>query len=168
METKENKEILKCFNCGVCTGGCPVARISDHNPRKIIRKIVMGFDVSDDVWLCSSCFACNARCPNGIDIAGIIDSVKVKALENKKKNDNINFNKAFLNSIKKYGRVHELGLMLEFNMKSPSIKRSLGDLTLAPGFILKNKLNFLPRKIKNADRVREIFKKAEETEKSEK
>lgn len=160
--------ILKCFNCGTCTGSCPSARISGHNPRKIIRKILLGFDVSEDIWLCSSCFSCNARCPNGIDIAGIIDSVKIKALKNKKKNRAISLNKAFLNSIRKYGRVHETGLMAEFNMNSLSVKSSLENLNLARRFLLRNKLNLTPHKIKNIGRIKNIFEKVGEIEEIEK
>lgn len=165
---KETKgKILKCFNCGMCTGGCPIGRISNYNPRKIIRKILLNIDITDDIWICSSCFTCTARCPNGIDVAGIIDSLKIKAFQNKEKHPSITFNKAFLNSVEKYGRLYEVGFLAEFNMKSPSIKRSFRDMSLVPHLILKNKLSFFPHKIKNTDKVKKIFEKVREVEEKE-
>ncbi|MBU7038767.1 MAG: 4Fe-4S dicluster domain-containing protein [Theionarchaea archaeon] len=62
--------ITYCFQCGTCTASCPVFEVyPDYNPRKIIRMLLLGMKevLSEDfVWLCSSCYACQERCPQGV------------------------------------------------------------------------------------------------------
>jgi heterodisulfide reductase subunit C len=59
-----------CYQCGTCTASCPVFEVStDYNPRKIIRMLLLGMKevlTEDFVWLCSSCYACQERCPQGV------------------------------------------------------------------------------------------------------
>ncbi|ODS35487.1 MAG: hypothetical protein A7316_07055 [Candidatus Altiarchaeales archaeon WOR_SM1_86-2] len=158
--------ILKCFNCGMCAGSCPTARVSNHNPRKIVRKILLDQDVNDDIWLCANCFTCSARCPKGVDIPKIIDHLKVKAMQSSN-NHNIIFNKAFLRGVRMFGRLYEAGFLAEFNMRDTSIKsikRKINDISLIPHFLLKGKLGFLPRRIKNPEEVNKIFEKVKELE----
>jgi heterodisulfide reductase subunit C len=72
----ENKtlihHVLKCFQCGVCTGSCPVSSITSFNPRKIAYKIVRGIWEVDEIWYCLTCHICEARCPNCIRFAEVI------------------------------------------------------------------------------------------------
>ena len=73
----------KCYQCKKCTTGCPVARYSDMHPAQIMRAVQLGqLDmVFDDkfIWLCTGCETCTTRCPQGIDIAAIIDELKIIA-----------------------------------------------------------------------------------------
>ena len=159
--------ILKCFNCGICAGSCPTARVSNHNPRKIIRKILLNREVNDDIWLCANCFMCSARCPNGVDLPKIIDYLKVKEMQ-EGGNHNVIFNKSFLRSVEMFGRLYEAGFLAEFKMRDISvraIKGAINDISLVPHFLLKGKIGFLPHKIKNPDEIKKIFKKVREVEK---
>lgn len=65
-----------CYQCGTCTASCPVFEVHpDYNPRKIIRMLVLGMqDVvrEDFVWLCSSCYVCQERCPQGVLIPRVM------------------------------------------------------------------------------------------------
>ncbi|MHA1238314.1 MAG: 4Fe-4S dicluster domain-containing protein [Candidatus Odinarchaeia archaeon] len=72
---KEVKEfnIDFCNQCGTCTGGCPVAKIADKfNPRKIVLKTFLGYfdELIEDqnIWLCTTCYNCSERCPQGIEV----------------------------------------------------------------------------------------------------
>jgi heterodisulfide reductase subunit C len=76
-----------CFQCGTCTASCPVRAVEDRfNPRRIIRMAMLGMkkDVltSSFVWLCSSCYACQQRCPQGVKITGIMGALKNVAVRN--------------------------------------------------------------------------------------
>jgi heterodisulfide reductase subunit C len=69
--------IRKCFSCGTCSAGCPIRRINDlYNPRKIIRMILLGMKnrvlESDFIWLCSSCYTCQERCPQDVRITDLM------------------------------------------------------------------------------------------------
>ena len=73
--------LLRCYSCGDCTASCPVRAI-DHkfNPRKIMRMVILGLKErvlrSDFVWLCSTCYACQERCPQGVKIFEIMTLLK--------------------------------------------------------------------------------------------
>ncbi len=63
--------IRYCFQCGTCTASCPVRAVEDRfNPRRIIRMAILGMKKevlnSSFIWLCSSCYACQQRCPQGV------------------------------------------------------------------------------------------------------
>jgi heterodisulfide reductase subunit C len=78
LSTMHGGEKLKqCFQCGTCTSDCPIARFSDsYRPRTIIRMAQLGLKdrvlSSDTLWLCASCFTCNDRCPQDVEVAGVI------------------------------------------------------------------------------------------------
>ena len=65
-----------CFQCGTCTGACPSGRRTPYRVRTVIRRALMGFKddlISDDsLWMCSTCYECQERCPRGIKIVDIV------------------------------------------------------------------------------------------------
>ena len=73
--------IRMCFSCGTCSAGCPIRRIdARYNPRKTIRMILLGMKdrvlQSDFIWLCSSCYTCQERCPQGVKITDLMTAVR--------------------------------------------------------------------------------------------
>ena len=61
-----------CYECGKCTGVCPVARYDQgFSPRSLLVRAVRGESeklVSDvNVWSCLTCKLCDTRCPAGIE-----------------------------------------------------------------------------------------------------
>jgi heterodisulfide reductase subunit C len=63
-------DVLSCMQCGICTGSCPSGRHTGLNTRRIIRDARKNRAVlSDkDLWLCTTCYTCQERCPRGIPI----------------------------------------------------------------------------------------------------
>ncbi|MGL4670563.1 MAG: CoB--CoM heterodisulfide reductase subunit C [Methanobacteriaceae archaeon] len=65
-----------CFQCGTCGGGCPSGRRTPYKVRQIVRKCLMG--LKDDViadpalWMCTTCYTCQERCPRNVKIVEII------------------------------------------------------------------------------------------------
>lgn len=81
------EKLLKCFQCGTCTSDCPVARFSDtYRPRTIIRMAQLGLKEralnNDTIWLCTACFTCTDRCPQGVEVASVIRILRNMAAEN--------------------------------------------------------------------------------------
>lgn len=104
------EEIMSCYTCLTCVLSCPVTRMSkEFNPARIIRMAILGFKKevleSDFIWLCSSCYACQERCPMGVRITDFITLLKNIAV----KEGNIPAGiRAQLDLIKSNGRIYPL------------------------------------------------------------
>lgn len=74
-----------CYQCGNCSSGCPLAQEMDIMPNRIMRLSQLGLmeDVihSETLWICASCFQCTVRCPRGIDIQRVMDTLRQIAME---------------------------------------------------------------------------------------
>lgn len=83
VEELSGQDVLSCYQCGKCSAGCPVASDMDILPNQVIRLIQLGQeDVLDSeaIFMCASCFTCAARCPKGVDLAKIMESLRVIVL----------------------------------------------------------------------------------------
>jgi len=75
-----------CFQCGACSSGCPMTQEMDYLPSKIIRMVQLGLDEALDsktIWVCTTCFNCEVRCPRGIDIANVMEALRQLVLRKK-------------------------------------------------------------------------------------
>jgi heterodisulfide reductase subunit C len=110
------------------------------------------------IWLCASCQTCSARCPDDIDVAQIMDSLRKLAVEEKGsivEGNGMKFNEFFLDSIRKRGRVNELEILLRYNLAA---RQPFKDSHLGLVMLAKRKLKFSSRKIKEVGLIKEIFK----------
>ncbi len=75
-----------CFQCGACSSGCPMTQEMDLLPSKIIRMVQLGLEEtleSNTIWVCTTCFNCEVRCPRGIDIANVMEALRQLVLRKK-------------------------------------------------------------------------------------
>lgn len=156
----------KCYQCGKCSAGCPMAAETDHRPHDVLR--LAGLDrreqllASESLWLCLGCETCTARCPNDCDPASVIDALKAMAVEqlpDALPKPFSAFHHAFLDQIKAHGRISELGMMVSYKLRSGAL---FADATSGPGMFQRGKLHLKPPKIEGVDEVRAIFKACEE------
>jgi heterodisulfide reductase subunit C len=157
-----------CYQCKKCTAGCPVTGIGamDITPTQVIHAIRLGqVDMvlnSRTIWVCASCETCTTRCPQGIDIAKVIDAArnyaKVLGRVDKEKSVDIFFS-TFMNNIAKHGILYELGVVFGIKMKTLELFK---DATLGRDMFFKGKLNILPHNTKNAKEIKEMLKKIKE------
>jgi heterodisulfide reductase subunit C2 len=166
-------KISLCFQCRKCSSGCPLGFAMDYLPDVILRMVRLGMKDrvlnSKTIWLCASCETCTTRCPNEIDIAGVMDTLRhISVTEGKispqMKNVPI-LHKAFLGSIEANGRVHETGMITDYILKSnPFTKITNGELIdqakLGWDMMRRGKLNIRPRKIRNTEEVKKAFAKS--------
>jgi len=80
------EKLKQCFQCGTCTSDCPIARFSEsYRPRQIIRMAQLGLKnrvlSSDTLWLCAACFTCTDRCPQNVEVAGVIRVLRNAAVK---------------------------------------------------------------------------------------
>lgn len=78
------QDIFKCFQCGTCGGACPMSAQMETLPRKIMRmlQLVMAERISESEtgWECASCHSCSVNCPRGIDLARVMEAVRLMVL----------------------------------------------------------------------------------------
>jgi heterodisulfide reductase subunit B len=146
-ETGEN--VFLCYHCVKCTSGCPLVEHFDLAPNQIMRAAQLGmedliFD-SKTPWLCASCQTCTTRCPQGIDIAKVMDFLVSDAMERgiePKVPEVALFNKVFLRDVDILGRSFELGLTLEVNTRTG---RPFKDVDLALELLKHRKISVRPK-----------------------
>ncbi len=72
-----------CFQCGTCTGACPSGRRTPYRIRSVVRRAVMGLKedvISDDsIWMCTTCYECQERCPRGVKIVDVVKAIRNEA-----------------------------------------------------------------------------------------
>ncbi len=80
VERLADQDLLACYQCGKCSAGCPMAKHMDILPNQVIRYAQLGLKdellSSKAIWLCVSCFTCNTRCPKGVRIAEVFESLR--------------------------------------------------------------------------------------------
>lgn len=159
--------VNKCYQCGKCSAGCPVAMEMDYPPSLVMRMLQtedkQQYDKvlsSMSIWLCVSCEMCLTRCPMEIDIPTLMDYLRQKSLKAKKTNARakniISFHKSFLDSINYTGRLYEMGLIVDYKMRTGAMMQ---DVAIAPKMFIKGKLNPVPEVIKGRKKIAEIFNK---------
>ena len=77
--------IAACFTCRTCTASCPISAVNNKfNPFRIIRMALYGLKEevlrSDFIWLCSGCYTCQERCPQGVSITEFMTLLKNMAI----------------------------------------------------------------------------------------
>ena len=80
------ERIKLCFQCGTCTADCPIARFNEiYSPRKLMRMTQLGMKKkllsSESLWLCAACFTCVDHCPQGVDIAAVVRTLRNMAVK---------------------------------------------------------------------------------------
>ena len=160
--------VSACFQCHKCTSGCPIGPDMDLLPSQIMRLIHLGLEgevlESEAIWLCASCEACTTRCPMEIDIAAVMDALRILAVERKAEipdSRGKQFNRSFLGSVRHHGRVFESGMMAAYKLRTGDF---ISDLDKVPKMFAKGKLSFLPKRSGNLAELRQVFRSGLEEE----
>lgn len=81
LDLYDREEFYRCLQCAVCTGSCPAAQVVEgYNPREIILRYML-YGEQDEVladeklWCCTTCHACQERCPHEITISGLLTHI---------------------------------------------------------------------------------------------
>lgn len=152
-----------CYHCHKCAAGCPVASAMEYGPDRLLRMVSLGQEEqvlrSRDIWLCVGCLTCATRCPNGIDIAAVMDALRQIAYRRSipaGEHDAWLFHRLFLGVVGRLGRSHEAVMLGLFKVLShvPLWK----DMDAGIALLLRGKVPLLPKGVKTAPKVREIFR----------
>lgn len=157
--------VNKCYQCGKCSAGCPVASEMDYPPSLVLRMLQTEDPKQADlllrsmsIWLCISCEMCLTRCPMEIDIPGLMDLLRQKSVAARKTHPRakkiIAFHRSFLDSINYTGRLFEVGLIADYKMRTGTLMQ---DVAIAPKMFSKGKLSLIPEVIRGRKKVSAIF-----------
>jgi heterodisulfide reductase subunit C2 len=79
VEELSGQKITRCDQCGVCSGSCPLIFEMDISPSQMMRMVQLGQkEVMDSkaMWVCASCYTCTVRCPRGLDLSKVAESLR--------------------------------------------------------------------------------------------
>ena len=164
VEEASGQRVSRCYQCGNCSASCAYTFAYDYPVNQIMRLIQLGQREtvlkSRSIWLCASCQACTTRCPNNVDVARIMEALRIMSRrEGMVSGGDIRmFFDEFLRSVRTFGRVFETGLLPVYSIKAG---KPFTDLDLAPRVLMKGKLAFMPPKMKGRKKVAEIFDRFE-------
>ncbi len=161
VQEQSGQSVASCYRCLQCTASCPVAEAMDYSPDRLIRMVQLGLKEevtgSKALWLCTGCLTCAERCPNGIDVSAVIDTLRrmVKAEGRAPGEPAIAaFHDSFLWVVKRYGRLHEATLIALLKVKT---HHWLADVGAGLRLFVRGKIPLLPGRVRGGDQLSGLF-----------
>jgi heterodisulfide reductase subunit C len=145
----------------------------DLFPDQVIRLALLGQEDrvlgSRTIWVCSGCETCTSRCPNGIDIAGVMDWLKGEAARRglAVEAEVAAFHRLFLESVRDAGgRLPETRLLRRFTLfkmrHRPDFGELKGNLKLGWKLWKRQRVRLAgPPALRGKAELNEIFRKAD-------
>ncbi|OHB71601.1 MAG: hypothetical protein A2V70_14585 [Planctomycetes bacterium RBG_13_63_9] len=171
VERRSGAAVGACLQCHKCSSGCPIGPEMDLLSSQVMRLIQLGEEEellrSRAIWLCASCEACTTRCPMDIDVAAVMDTLRIMAAQRSAATGDdrgAKFNRSFLGSVRRHGRVFELGMLAAYKLRSGDLFSDVGKF---PKMLAKGKIGLLPHRGGEAKRVRDIFRRAQQEDNEE-
>jgi heterodisulfide reductase subunit C len=169
IQQLSGEKISTCYQCEKCSNGCPMTFAMDIIPNRVMHLIQMGMidEVinSDTIWVCASCETCTTRCPNSIDIAHVMDTLRqlsIKQGVKKSQKQAVIFHDTFLNSVKRFGRMHEMSMAVEYTLKSEGIKGLGKQAGMGIEMMRKGKMKLIPGRWRPGKEINNIFRAKKE------
>jgi heterodisulfide reductase subunit C2 len=154
-------DIGSCLQCKKCSNGCPVTGLTKVHPSDIIRGLQLNdgdkiFE-SDLIWMCASCETCFARCSMNINMAAVMDALRILSVRRhapKQKGNVPLFNKSFLRTVRMFGRTYDIGMIAAYKTGTSSY---LQDTDKFPMMLKKGKIALLPSFQADKKYIKRIF-----------
>jgi heterodisulfide reductase subunit C2 len=161
---------FRCYQCGKCSAGCPLAEEMDVPPSQILRLLQVGLPdmekealLAYSIWVCLTCETCAARCPQEVDIPRVMEYLRQESLRrgtmHPRAKDILAFHRSLLDSVRRSGRLHEVSLIAAYKLRTGHLFQ---DVMAAPGMLARGKLSLLPHSIDGKQEVARIFERTAE------
>lgn len=171
VERRSSQKVSQCYQCGKCSAGCPMVFAMDIDPARIMRLIQLGQREevlkSHTIWICSACQTCTTRCPQEVEIAHVMDTLRTMAIENgyvDAERDTVEALSQFVDNIERRGRVFEPELALRLNI---AIGRPFRDFGRGLKLFSRGKLPMLPERVRGLRELRSIWERVKQLERLE-
>jgi heterodisulfide reductase subunit C len=174
IETEAGSQLASCYQCGKCTAGCPRSERMDAPPTRLIRWLQIGEEAraleAQSIWDCVACQTCSTRCPQSVDCASIMDALRQLAFTRgtvaPARRRIVAFQQAFLDNIRRNGRLNELELTASFKLRAfrhdHAIEPLFQDASLAPQLRKRGKLHLKGERVQDRAVVARIFDKCKD------
>jgi heterodisulfide reductase subunit C2 len=148
-----------------------MAHRMDLMPSQIVRLVQLGQVGrtlrAEAIWQCLSCQTCTSRCPKSVDCAGLMDVLRQLACQDASASPvqlrTRLFLKAFLQNIRRNGRLNEIELIGTFKasalLNDLSIAFLFKDALLAPALMKRKKFHLTGEKVRDRGVVQRIFER---------
>lgn len=163
VSERSGETLSLCWHCKTCAGGCPFSESMDYHPNAVIRLVQLGLRREalqcGSIWLCVGCNTCTIQCPNGIDIPAVNSALREMAIEagiGVGEPNILMFHRAFLETVKKYGKMHEFELMVRCKMH---MRNWFDDMGIGFKLFTKGRMEILPRKCRGRHAIRQLINK---------
>jgi heterodisulfide reductase subunit C2 len=158
VSTATGQNIFRCYQCGNCSAGCPMAEKGDVLPHQVIRHLQMGDSEPLRMlqpWLCVGCQTCATRCPQDFDLSKVMDALRAEAVRRgtapASARAAVAFNKSFLEQIMAGGRLSELELGIVYNLRTMNPLQNAMSL---PGLLRRGKIRLDGKKVRGLKAAR--------------
>lgn len=155
---RTGQNAFRCYQCGNCSAGCPMAGKGDLLPHQVFRHLQLGNDKpvhAVQPWLCVGCQTCATRCPQELDLSAVMDALRAEAMERGTIPPGARrmavFNKIFLNQILAGGRLSEVELGAFFNLEARSPLENLENI---PALLRRGKIRLDGKKVRGPGAAR--------------
>jgi len=149
---------FRCYQCGNCSAGCPMAGRGDLLPHQVFRHLQLGDDEplrAVQPWLCVGCQACATRCPQELDLSLVMDFLRAEAIQRgtvpRAAERMAVFNHVFLNRILSGGRLREVELGALFNLYTRS---PLQNVMALPSLLRRGKIRLGGKSVRGPGEAR--------------
>jgi len=175
---KSSQNLPACYQCRRCAAGCPVGDETGVTPDRLIRMILLG-DREEAlnnllVWKCVACYTCGTRCPNNIQTARIVETLKQMSKEahlEPLRPRIADFHNAFMKATEHKGRFNEIEGMRIYEIKTALrelkngnvgaiVEEMKGQAKLGMTMMQKKRMHIKVAKVKNKAEVKALFRKA--------
>ncbi len=158
---RSSADLNRCYHCRSCANGCPFVQAMDYTPNQVLRLVQFGMRqevlTCKTIWVCVGCHTCSSQCPMGIDIADMMDTLRLMAVEEGVaigKPNIIDFHEEVLRSLEKYGRAHKLGIMLRYKAR---VRQWFADLDVGLRMLAKRKMDHKASRVQAIDEITRLF-----------
>ncbi len=149
---------FRCYQCGNCSAGCPMAGRGDLLPHQIFRHLQLGDEEplrAVQPWLCVGCQTCATRCPQELDLSAVMDFLRAEAMRRgtvpAAAGRMAIFNQVFLDRILAAGRLREVELGALYNLQTRSPFQNLSAL---PSLLRRGKIRLGGRTVRGPGAAR--------------
>ena len=161
LVTRGGELVLQCYQCGTCSGSCPVIDEMEYGPRRIVLMVQAGMEdevlSSKDMWRCVSCYSCANRCPRGIEITDLMADLRRLAIDKGYTQDKeAQFGQAFAETVQTHGRLYEPELLARYYARVLDIPNLIGMVPVGIKMLLKGKLPLLPDNVKDPKTLEKV------------
>jgi heterodisulfide reductase subunit C len=162
VKKRSGTDFNRCYHCRSCGNGCPFIKAMDYPPNVVLRLLQFGQDQEvlecKTIWVCAGCHTCSSQCPMAIDMAGVMDTLRLMAVERGVaigKPNILDFHEEVLRSLERYGRAHKLGIMWRYKLQT---RRWFSDMDTGLKMLAKRKLELRPSRVKAIGEITDLFK----------